>query len=145
MHVRPLAPSDAAALAPLCTQLGHPATAGQIEPRVRELVGSSDHGLLGAAADDGRLIGWIHIHGYRTVADDPYALIAGLVVDEALRGSGVGRALVAAAEHWAVAQGYNVVRVRSNVVRDRTHHFYEDLGYTRKKTSHVFDKRLPSS
>ena len=76
----------------------------------------------------------------------PAAIVtaATLVLKEARRGSGVGRALLAAAERWAVAHGYNLVRVRSNVVRDRTHYFYERLGYTRKKTSHVFDKRLPS-
>lgn len=142
MHVRHLDISDAAALAPLCAQLGYPATAADVERRLCRFAGMADHAVLGAAGDDARLVGWIHVQGHHTVTGDSYALIAGLVVDEAVRGSGVGRALVAAAEHWAAANGYDLVRVRSNIVRDRAHHFYEQLGYTRKKTSHVFDKKV---
>jgi GNAT superfamily N-acetyltransferase len=144
MHIRMLSPADAVALVPLCTQLGYPATAAQVEERLRRLKGSPDDAVLGAEDDAERVIGWIHVQGHHAVTGDSHAVIAGLVVDQAARGSGVGRALLAEAEHWAVANGYRLVLVRSNVVRDRAHRFYEQLGYTRQKTSHVFNKRLPS-
>lgn len=145
MQVRVLEPSDATELAPLCTQLGHPATAADIERRLRGFLQMPGHALLGAVAPDGRVVGWIHVQTHHTVTADAYALIAGLVVDEHFRGAGVGRALVEAAEAWAQTQGVDVVRVRSNIVRGRAHHFYEQLGYERQKTSHVFDKRLASA
>ncbi len=142
--LRPLRPSDAAALVPLCEQLGYPATAEQLERRVRALGASDDHGLLGAVGRSGALIGWIHVQGHRTLAAEPYAEITGLVVDERCRSAGVGQGLVAGAEAWARAHGYTVVRVRSNVVRSDAHRFYERLGYRRQKSQHVFDKTLSS-
>ena len=52
-----------------------------------------------------------------------------LVVDESRRGLGIGAALVDAALDWAAGQGFDTLRVRSNVVRERTHAFYERLGF----------------
>ena len=68
--------------------------------------------------------------------------IVGLVVDSVARRSGVGRALVAAAEHWARSRGIDEVFVRSNVVRPESHPFYERIGYLLSKTQHVYRKRL---
>ena len=56
--------------------------------------------------------------------------------------SGIGRALVDAAEKWAVAQKVSEVRVRSNVVRERARRFYESIGYRVTKISNTFDKKL---
>ena len=49
---------------------------------------------------------------------------------------------MAAAEAWAAARGYDVMRLWSNVVRERAHRFYEELGYEHVKTSKVFRKAL---
>lgn len=144
MRIRALDASDAAGLAPLCTQLGYPATPADVARRLGTLSAAPDHAILGAVAADGRLVGWIHVQAHQTLTADRYAEISGLVVDEQRRGSGVGRELVVAAEGWAAAHDCQLVRVRSNVVRSRAHHFYEQLGYERYKTSHVFDKRLSS-
>jgi GNAT superfamily N-acetyltransferase len=46
-----------------------------------------------------------------------------------------------AAEQWARGQGYERMRLRSNVVRSEAHGFYEALGYKCSKTSRVFEKR----
>ena len=43
----------------------------------------------------------------------------------------------------ADARGLPEVSVRSNVVREESHPFYERLGYTRAKTQHVYRKALP--
>lgn len=57
---------------------------------------------------DGRLGGFIEA-GTRKYADgcetSPVGYIEGWLVDEDLRGQGVGKALVVAAENWARAQG----------------------------------------
>ena len=44
------------------------------------------------------------------------------------------------AEEWAARHGCPRVRVRSNVIRERTHRFYERLGYRAVKSQKVFDK-----
>jgi GNAT superfamily N-acetyltransferase len=49
---------------------------------------------------------------------------------------------VAKAEAWARARGCPSLTVRSNVVREHAHPFYESLGFARIKTQHVYGKTL---
>ena len=62
------------------------------------------------------------------------------VVDAAARCKGVGRALVEEARVWARRSGFQSVVVRSNVVRPEAHPFYEQLGFRRTKTTHVYTR-----
>ena len=50
--------------------------------------------------------------------------------------------LVRAAEDWARTLGVGEVFVRSNIVREQSHPFYESSGYERTKTQHVYRRRL---
>ena len=45
-------------------------------------------------------------------------------------------------QDWARAQGFASMRVRSNVIRERAHRFYEREGYARIKAQAVFRKPL---
>ena len=71
--------------------------------------------------------------------------LAALVVGEAAQGSGAGAVLLAAVEAWTRAQGFSIVRVRSNVLRGRAHRFYLREGYIEKKRQAVFLKRLQAT
>ncbi len=133
---------DAASVARLATQLGYPSTAAQIERRFHALGESPDARALVAHAADGTVVGWIHVYGTRHLESDPGAEIGGLVVDEAARGQGVGSALMASAEAWAKERGYEVVRVRTNVVRVEAHEFYKSRGYQVIKSQYRLGKRL---
>ena len=73
---------------------------------------------------------------------DPCAEICGLVVEEAHRGHGVGTELLEAVEDWARSQGRDGIRVRSNVLREDAHRFYEGRGYRCSKRQVVFAKAL---
>lgn len=61
----------------------------------------------------------------------PVGRISMMVVDEAVRGRGIGGALVRAAEQALAARGCYMVEVTSNVRRAEAHRFYEQLGYER--------------
>jgi PhnO protein len=67
-------------------------------------------------------------------------MIRGLVVDETRRSAGIGAALVEAAAEWTARHGFRTLRVRSNVVRERTHGFYERQGFTRAKSQLVLER-----
>ena len=54
-----------------------------------------------------------------------------LMVDEALRGRGIGAVLVRAAEEALAEQGCHMVEVTSHARRTEAHRFYEQLGYER--------------
>lgn len=68
--------------------------------------------------------------------------VAAVVVDEEVRGRGIGRALLGYAENWARARGCKKVFLSSNVTRLETHKFYERAGYTSTKQSKLFFKSL---
>ena len=97
-----------------------------------------------AVARDGAqaVVGWTHVVPRLQLEEAAHAELAGLVVDERMRGAGAGKALLAAAEDWARAQGFAFMRVRSNVLRTRAHRFYEREGYVRIKSQAVFRKAL---
>jgi len=64
------------------------------------------------------------------------------VVNSKFRSAGAGRLLVERGEEWARQRGLAVIGVRSNIIRERAHIFYERLGYTVTKTQKVFRKTL---
>ena len=139
--VRRAAPGDAVRLATLSTALGYPMTPDEAGRRLDEIADHPEHGLL-VAEIDGRVEGWIQVSLPRIFETPRQAEIAGLIVDEAARGGGIGRKLLAAAEDWARAHGCRAIRVRSSVVRERAHAFYEREGFVVLKTQRVFEKPL---
>jgi GNAT superfamily N-acetyltransferase len=132
---------DAAQIARLASELGYPTTAPEIAACLALLLPLSHHHVVVAQGDD-KLIGWIAVERRLTLESGERIEIVGLVVSAVARRSGVGRALVADAERWALAQGFNSIAVRSNVARAESHPFYEGLGYVRRKTQHVYSKPL---
>lgn len=89
------------------------------------------------------MAGWAHVFLLLSVQSDLRVEVAALVVDEACRGLGVGKALMRHTEEWAVEQGCAAVSLRSNVIREGAHRFYQGLGYAVVKTQHAFRKKLP--
>jgi GNAT superfamily N-acetyltransferase len=140
MDIRPARVSDASAIARLSGQLGYPMTAEDAAARVRAMEDLPDHAVL-VAQPDGVVAGWLHVCRRLTVERE-YAEITSLVVDEAARSKGLGARLLAAAEGWAKTAGLAVVRVRSNVIRERAHGFYARHGYGEKKRQIVLEKSL---
>jgi GNAT superfamily N-acetyltransferase len=141
--VRPMGAADAGAVAALSGQLGYPATAPQIAGRLEAARRDPGGGLYVAEAE-GRVLGWIHVVAFHDLESDPYAEIAGLVVDAGARRRGVGLALLEAAEGWARERGYREIRVRSNTARAEARPFYLKRGFTIVKTQYVFQKPLAS-
>ena len=141
MRIRPVEPRDAAEVARLATQLGYPSTADQVARRLAVLATKSESAVF-VAEGEGRLDGWINVQGRHQVESDPDAIIEGLVVDEAARRRGVGRALLGTAETWAKERRYGTVRIRSNTIRVDARRFYESLGYEVFKTQNAFRKTL---
>ena len=115
-EVRRMRLRDADAVAALCALLGYPTAVQDIRDRFEVIHGDSDHALLVACRSQlsgQKVIGWVHVYGRRLVEVEPHAEIGGLVVADTHRVQGVGRALIAEAEQWALAQGYTEVVLRS--------------------------------
>lgn len=139
--VRPAQPEDAAAIAELCDQLGYASTAVQVTRRLEQMAGFPFHALF-VAETGGIILGWVHVHAYPLPESDFRAELGGLVVAERQRGSGIGKALLAAAEEWACGSGCRELWLRSNVIRTEAHQFYLRRGYEIVKSQYTFRKRL---
>jgi GNAT superfamily N-acetyltransferase len=88
------------------------------------------------------VVGWLHVSRESLLECDVRAEVNGLVVAEGQRSLGAGARLLAAAEDWARKHGCKSMSVRSNVIRDRAHQFYERNGYEHYKTQKSFRKPL---
>lgn len=137
--LRPALPSDASALASLAGELGYPTTADEMTTRLASLTVND---IVIVSAEGATVTGWIHIAIVPSLESVPFAEIRGLVVTAPARGTGTGRALVAAAEEWGRERGCTRLRVRTNVIREDTHRFYEHRGFRLTKTQRVYDKSL---
>ena len=134
-------PKDADAVARLCGELGYPTTVAELEPRLARLLARDDVCLL-VAESGGAVAGWIQVEQGLVLESEPWAEVGGLVVTEAMRGRGIGSALLSAGERWARERQMAVVRLRSNVVRSAAHDFYRKCGYEVFKTQLNFRKPL---
>jgi GNAT superfamily N-acetyltransferase len=143
ISIRVARADDAGALADLSSQLGYPTDSVAILKRLLRVQGSKNDGTVFVAVDaSGSIVGWTHVAVRLNLEEEPFAELAGLVVDATARGSGVGKALLGAAEEWARTSGLVRLRVRSNVLRDRAHRFYVREGYVERKRQVVFDKLI---
>lgn len=142
LKIRRAKSGDAVQLADLSGQLGYPATAGQIRERLRGLAPTPDHAVLVADSPKAGVIGWLHVSRQPLLEGEIRGEVNTLVVGEGHRSLGAGARLLAAAEDWARKRGCKGMSVRSNVIRERAHKFYERNGYEHYKTQKSFRKLL---
>ena len=142
LKIRRAKTEDAARLRELTGQLGYPATPEEIRKRMQGIRSAAQHALLVAETKDAGVVGWIHVSKQPLLEAEIVAQINGLIVAEGHRSLSVGAQLLAAAEDWARKHGCKGMAVRSNVIRERAHRFYERNGFEHYKTQKTFRKPL---
>lgn len=134
--------ADAATIAELSGQLGYPVKEGVVRDRLVAILRREGNRVF-VAVVSGKVVGWAHVVDEMFLESPPFAELVGLIVDHDTRGLGIGRHLVEACTHWAQGQGFQQIRVRSNVVREEAHRFYFKVGFTKIKSQTVFAMDLP--
>ena len=144
LTIRRVEPGDAEKVAILSGQLGYGATTEELQRRIAKLAVCEDNQAVFVASitKDSQIVGWIDIAITYHLQSEPFVLIGGLVVQDGLRGLGIGKRLCEEAEAWSRAKGISIVRVTSRSTRPDAHRFYLRDGYTEIKTSKVFEKLL---
>ncbi len=141
VRVRAATDADAPMLARLLAELGYPSPAEQMAGRLRAMRDDGSEAMV-AVGDDDVPIGLACMTTHVALhADAPTGYITALVTSSASRGTGVGRALVAAAESWARARGCTKLSVTSAEHRADAHAFYPRCGmpYTGRRFSKSLD------
>jgi GNAT superfamily N-acetyltransferase len=141
VNVRLLQSSDADAVVALLPDLGYAASADQLVRRLAALREWPDQEAF-VAEIDGRVVGLCHVQGVRMLISNGYAEIQALVISAACQGQGIGRRLLEHGCAWAASRGYERVRLRSNVIREGAHAFYEHLGFEKSKASYAFERKI---
>lgn len=142
--LRPPCTDDARRVSELALELGYPTSEAEVRVRLPRLAADPAQAVFVAELDDG-VLGWVHVCEEHTLLFEPYAEIVGLIVDSTARSRGIGAALLARAEAWAVERGLVTVHLRSRTTRERAHAFYLREGYRITKTQHAFERDLTSS
>ena len=139
MIIRPATAADAAQLVDLISLLEHLVDAVGVEDRLDQLANAGIPQLV--AVEGERVVGLCGLHEMIAVhRDAPVGRITILAVAPDLRGRGIGRELVEAAEAFFRQRSCYIVEVTSNNRLDDAHAFYERIGYQR--TSKRFAKIL---
>jgi GNAT superfamily N-acetyltransferase len=130
---------DSAAIAALLDQLGYPTDASVVGSRLERLRVVGDRVVV--AELDGAVVGLAHLQVAPALERErPGAKIAALVVDEARRGEGVGRALIDEVEREARARGCELLYLTTAARRTDAHAFYSRVGL--EETGKRFAKDL---
>ena len=139
--VRAMIRADLPAVRDLLEQLGYALDSAEVARRFAAVVSAPGHAAM-VAEVAGRVAGLVHVYARPALENPAEAIVQALVVDDAHRRGGLGRALMAAAEAWALARGLRSLALSSNVARTGAHAFYHALGYRTAATALILRKEL---
>ena len=134
---------DAEEIAALADRLGYPCDAGVVRARLGRYLDNHDERVVVVEAE-GKVAGWASVGIVDHLFLEPYVEISGFVIEESLRGHGLGRVLMAEVERWAREKGLPLIRLRANAIRKGAHAFYGRMGFEKKKEQYTFEKRVLS-
>src|SRR5213080_4512780 len=122
-------------------ELGYETSNVEKHSRLQAILRNASYGTIVAEVDN-KLCGMI---GTLTHAshehNDPSGKIIALVVSEKQRRSGIGRALIAAAEEDFARRKVARVSLTTRFAREKAHQFYEALGYSKTGFRFAKDRR----
>lgn len=130
--IRPARPSDAAAIAPLLGELGHPLPPDRVAERLDALARQGGSATL-VAERGGDVVGLVSAQALLVLhRARPVGRVTVLVVGAGRIGSGIGTALLRAAEAFLVGAGCSRIEVTSAAHRRDAHAFYLARGFERQ-------------
>lgn len=141
IEIRPADINDAGSICAICNEeLGYPCETELVRTKLARL--DPDRESVFVAEIDGQPAGYVHVERYDLLYSETMANILGLAVKAAFQRSGIGTALIAAAEKWAAENGIKTMRLNSGAERTGAHDFYRRMGYSSEKKQIRFMKEL---
>ncbi len=140
MFIRAFRQADLPTARELLRQLGYEIGVEELAGRLARILEAPDHRVV-MAEHDGRVAGLMHVFVRPALEKPCEAVVQALVVDETLRGRGIGQALMHEAEAWAGGRGLQSVALHTR----HAEAFYARLGYARVATADFMRKRLGPS
>src|SRR5688572_3659018 len=129
---------DAETISELTHQLGYDVPVKETAYNLNVITANPDE-IVYLALHENKVIGWIHIFHTTRLESGTFCELGGLVVDAQYRSHGIGRLLVNRAKEWCISRKVPVLRLRSNIIRNEAHRFYQNLGFREIKQQKVFE------
>ena len=139
--IRPAQKDDCPGINELTNQLGYPSSFEKICEIMDLVLVHNDHQVYIAEKDE-KIVGYIHLIHSMRIGSSPFVEIAAFIIDESARSIGVGSSLIKETENWASGLGLKDIRIRSNIIRQEAHNFFQNRGFQNIKTQEVFSKHL---
>jgi GNAT superfamily N-acetyltransferase len=136
--IRHINSGDVSSISLLTQQLGYSMTAEETQQSINVILKHNDHDVF-VAQFEKQVVGWIGLFYSIQLESPPFCEIRGLVVDENFRSKGIGKMLIEKAKQWAKEKKCIRLRLRCNVIRTKTHLFYEHLGFKETKQQKNFE------
>ena len=141
IFIRDIAEQDAEAINALSTQLGYTMSIEQTLSNIRSVLRTKGHNAFVAILEN-KIMGWIGVAEALQIESAPFCEIRGLIVDEKLRGRGIGKLLIEKVKQWSKETGNKTLRLRCNMTRKEAHLFYQHLGFKEIKEQKVFEMKI---
>ena len=139
VQIRQIVKEDVERITSLTNQLGSNIDSEIVLEQINNILNNPDHFAFVAIFND-EVVGYIHCFNAIRLTSNPFTEICGLVVDEKVRGNGIGRLLVQHVE--LLFKGNRKIRVRCNTKRNLAHKFYFDQDYSLSKEQKIFEKKI---
>jgi N-acetylglutamate synthase-like GNAT family acetyltransferase len=139
--IRSAQKEDCEGITTLTNQLGYPSTLEKICEIMDLVLLHNDHQVF-VAEKDLKIVGYIHLIHSMRIGSNPFVEIAAFIIDQSARSMGIGSSLIKETEAWATELGLKDIRIRSNIIRQEAHNFFQNRGFQNIKTQEVFLKHL---
>lgn len=140
--IRQAKKEDYSEITNLTNELGYPSSEEKVQEILDMVLTHNDHQLF-VAEVDGVLVAYIHLVCTIRISSEPFVEIVAFVVHSNYRKMGIGKSLIKETENWAAEKGYRFIRIRSNIIRQEAHKFFNQRGFNNLKTQEVFLKEIP--
>ena len=131
MQIQPLQPGDLPDLLELYRDLvAHVLSLEKVRERYAKMLDNTDYLLLGAKEEGKLLSSVLGICCNWLAVDGPFLVVEDGIVQENLRGKGVGRMLLEEMDRFALQNHCVYAILVSSGFRKGAHTFYERLGFT---------------
>jgi GNAT superfamily N-acetyltransferase len=142
LTVRRMRADDLTDASQLMRELGYTIDADELRARTAQILRRDEHALMVAETANGRVAGLVHIFVRAALEKPVEAIVQSLVVDENLRGLGIGARLMDEAEAWAKTRGIASVALYTQLHREDAEAFYLKRGYLEANRSRLMRKKL---
>lgn len=141
--IREMSKFDSIKCKELTIQLGYPEYLADFDKRFSLINKLPHHHLVVAETlNEKVVVALMHLEIRYLLVSSFKVQVSALIVDEKMRGQGVGKKLLSYAENWTKNCGFKDIFLHSNIVRENVNSFYIKYGYQNYKDSKMFSKIL---